>query len=428
MNCLKSVVITPSNLNGTIKVPSSKSICHRAVICGALAKGKSTMENVTFSKDIDATINAMVSLGACFKKDEDNISITGCYPLNIQNNSIDCSESGSTLRFIIPILLLTNDKFKVTGHGRLKERSLKPYYDLFDKNNIFYQNSDGNLPLTLNGRLKSGIYEIRGDVSSQFISGLLFALPLLHDDSKIKITGDIESKAYIDMTMNVMRSFSVNTEWISENTIEVYGNQIYKGRDYKIEGDYSQASFWLAAGIIGDKICCTDLDKHSMQGDSVIIELLRKMGGNAGIDESGVYAMPSDIKGIKVDVSQCPDIVPILAVLGSLGNGTMEITNAHRLRDKESDRLHAVTEGLNKLGADIHEYEDGLIINGKQYLSGGTVNSFNDHRIAMALAVASIRCSGSVTIEDSECVQKSYPEFWNDFSRLGGKLYERDMG
>ncbi|MCM8711601.1 3-phosphoshikimate 1-carboxyvinyltransferase [Clostridium sp. SYSU_GA19001] len=424
---MSSIKIIPSRLKGSIKIPPSKSLCHRAIIAASLANGKSNIENVIFSEDITATCNGMKSLGIEIEKNLDRLDIKGASTLQAVAEEIDCIESGSTLRFLIPIALLTGNRITFNGRGRLKSRPLTPYYKLFKTQNIKYCNEEG-LPLTLQGKLKPGDYEIEGNISSQFITGLLFALPLLEGDSRIIVTTELESKGYVDLTLDILRQFSVEIENNSYKEFYIQGNQKYKAKNYKVEGDFSQAAFYLAAGILGEQVNCMDLNINSLQGDKVIVDIIKEMGGNISVSEDIITTKASKTKGITIDASQCPDLVPILAVLGALSEGTTRIINAARLRIKESDRLKSTTTELNKLGADIKELQDSLIIHGKKKLKGGIVDSWNDHRIAMALSIASIKCTEPVIITNSDAVKKSYPEFFKDFATLGGKLDEWSLG
>lgn len=426
MNCVK---IKPNKLSGNINIPPSKSLCHRAIICAALSSGESIIDNVIFSDDINATCHGMKILGS--KIDfigENSLTIKGSSSYRLNGETIDCKESGSTLRFLIPISMVNETNVIFNGRGKLVSRPLDTYYRIFMEQNIKYTNNNGSLPLELEGQLKSGVFEVEGNISSQFISGLLFTLPLLKGDSKIVILNDLESKGYVDLTIDMLRKFGI--EIINDKYKEflIKGNQRYINKDYRVEGDFSQAAFWLVAGILGQDIESYDLNINSLQGDKVIIDLIKDMGGDLTLDDNLIITKKSNTKGITIDAAQCPDIVPILAVLAALSKGETRIINAARLRIKESDRLKAISTELNKLGADVKELEDGLIINGKESLTGGIVDSWNDHRIAMALAIASIKCTSDVTITSSDAVKKSYPHFWEDFKSLGGNIDEFSMG
>ncbi|MBC8015273.1 MAG: 3-phosphoshikimate 1-carboxyvinyltransferase [Sporomusaceae bacterium] len=424
---MSTLRITPSDLTGNVCVPTSKSVCHRAVICAGLAAGTSRISGILLSDDIIATMHAMEALGAVIRQEGDSLIITGTDCTKPVHHVIACNESGSTLRFLIP-LGLNNQTMTFTGKGQLVERPLNDYFTILDEQQIAYQTTDGHLPLSVEGTLKPGQFRLRGDVSSQFVSGLLFALPRLGADSSIIITTELESQGYIDLTLSMLALFGINI--INNNYREfiVPGNQKYQSTDYHVEGDYSQVAFWLVAGTLGSPICCTGLNPHSLQGDKVILELIQQMGGKLKIEADSIHASTAITKSIEIDASQCPDLVPILAVLAAVSEGTTRIIRAGRLRIKECDRLKAVTQELNKLGANIEEHEDSLTIYGRRTLNGGTVDSWHDHRIAMALAIASIACQTPVTIQHSECVSKSYPNFWQDFKMLGGKINECNMG
>lgn len=425
---MNSVIINPKKLNGNISIPSSKSLSHRAIISASLSLGESNIDNLIFSDDIYATLEGMEKLGSQIEKiSPRSLKIKGQNSVEV-NPIIDCKESGSTLRFLIPISLLWDNMTTFTGRGKLTSRPLDEYYKIFDKQDIKYTNNNGELPLSLQGSIRPGSFEIEGNISSQFITGLMFTLPLLRGDSKIIIKDELESKGYVDLTIDILSKFGI--EIINKDYKEfiINGNQEYKNIDYNVEGDFSQAAFWIVAGILGEKINSNNLNINSLQGDKVVINLVKKMGGNIEINHDFIKTTESKTKGIIIDASQCPDIIPIMTVLAALSEGQSKIINASRLRIKESDRLKAISTELNKLGADVIEVGDSLIINGKAGLKGGIVDSWNDHRIAMALAIASIKATDEVTITNSDAVNKSYPHFWEDFKGVGGEINEFNMG
>lgn len=425
-----SLKINKSTLRGEVKIPPSKSMGHRAIICAALSDGTSNIENIDYSDDMIATIEAMKSLGAKITKKENYLEVIGTFSSKAErdeNRVIDCNESGSTLRFLVPISLLFRGKSRFVGRGNLGKRPLTTYFNIFDDQGIRYSYKEYELDLGVEGQLEAGTFEVEGNISSQFITGLLFALPLLKDDSKIIITTDFESKGYIDLTLSCMKDFGI--EIINNNYKEfiIKGNQKYISRDYRVEGDYSQAAFYLSANALGNNVLVRDLDLNSLQGDKEVIDILERMGVSFEIKKDG--EIKNKLTSTVIDGSQCPDIIPVLTAVASLSKGTTEIINAGRLRIKECDRLLAITTELSKLGADIKETENGLIINGKIELQGGVeVWSWKDHRIAMTLAIVSTRCRESIIIRDYECVAKSYPKFFDDFKMLGGDIHEWDMG
>ncbi|MGY0374162.1 3-phosphoshikimate 1-carboxyvinyltransferase [Clostridium sp. JNZ J1-5] len=434
---MENIKITPSPLKGEISIPPSKSLAHRAVICGGLSEGVSNIENIIFSDDIKATIRGMESLDVKVKDNssrEDNslkrkkLVIEGKSKLKLTKDTIDCIESGSTLRFLIPIALLTGEEVTFKGRGKLVSRPLNIYYDIFQEQGIVYENNNGELPLKIKGNLKPDTFYVKGNVSSQFITGLMFSLPLLSEDSKIVMTTELESKGYVDLTIDCLEKFGIKIENRNYKEFYVKGNQKYISRDYRVEGDFSQAAFWIVAGILGASIKCNDLNIDSLQGDKAILNIVEQMGADIKISEGQIEVKESNTSGIVIDASECPDLVPVLATLAALSEGTTKIINAERVRIKECDRLKAMATELNKIGGEVEELKDGLIIKGKSSLKGGIVDSWNDHRIAMAMAVASIKCDEPLIITNSGAVKKSYPQFWEDFKMLGGVVDEWSMG
>ena len=385
------LTITPAPLRGTVTPPPSKSQSHRVLIAAALGTEKSRVGNLGSSEDIDATRRCMSAL----KTPGEGLP------------ELDCGESGSTLRVLIPVALALRGGGRFTGRGRLMERPQEPYFAIFREKGIAWEQKDG--ALTVQGRLTPGDYTLPGDVSSQFVTGLLYALPLLDGDSRILLTTPLESRGYIDMTLDALEQFGVKAEYDGDCVFRVPGNQKYQARDVIVEADWSNAAFWYAACFMGCELDIQGLNAFSAQGDMRIVPYYMKLQGTGPVD---------------LDVSQCPDLVPPLAAMAALRAGeTTRIVNAARLRIKESDRLAAVTEVLNAMGAQVEEFEDHLVIHGKERLAGGvTVSGHNDHRIAMMAAIAAIRCKGLVTITGAECVKKSYPGFWEDYRSLGGKL------
>ena len=386
-----NVTITPGLLRGAITPPPSKSQAHRLLIAAALADGESRIEHLADSQDIQATRRCMAAL----KAPGEDLPV------------LDCGESGSTLRFLIPVALALRGGGRFTGRGRLMERPQKPYFDLFDEKGIAYRQEDG--VLTVQGRLTPGTFALPGDVSSQFVTGLLYALPLLEGDSRITRTTPLESRGYVDMTLEALERFGIRAECPDGRTLRVPGGQTYRPCRAAVESDYSQAAFYYAANGLGGQVEILGLNPRSAQGDRCIVPYHMQLCG------------PGEAE---LDVSQCPDLVPPLAAHAALRQGITRIVNAARLRIKESDRLTAVTQVLTALGADVVEGADRLTITGQpEGLAGGvTVDSHNDHRIAMMAAIAATRCAAPVTIIGAECVAKSYPDFWEDYERLGGQI------
>ncbi len=425
---MQDIQVNNTNLKGIVKVPPSKSMAHRAIICAALGSEVSIIENIDYSDDINATIEGMIALGASIEKDGDRLSIKGAFNKEAKRNTvrtIDCNESGSTLRFLVPISLLFDGITKFIGRGNLGKRPLDTYYDIFKNQGISYNTVDGRLSLMVKGTLSSSEFTLPGNISSQFITGLLFALPLLDGDSKIIISTELESKGYIDLTLSCMRDFGINIENNNYKEFIIKGNQGYVSRNYRVEGDYSQGAFYLCADALGSEVEVQDLRKDSLQGDKEVIEILERMGAKFNYGDKLSCKASNGLVSTIIDGSQCPDIIPVISLVAALSKGTTEVINAGRLRIKECDRLKAVATELNKLGANIEEKEEGLVIHGVQELEGGVeVWSWKDHRISMTLAIAATRCKKPIIIKDYNCVAKSYPGFFEDYKMLGGTLNE----
>lgn len=405
------IKITPSILRGEVRVPSSKSIAHRAIICAGLSRGVSTLSGISMSKDIEATLGAIKALGADYKliSLENRIEIRGIE--TVPNEAlIDCCESGSTLRFFIPIVAALGVKTTFIGKGKLPSRPITPYIRELSKKGINFEYS-GTMPFTMSGKVDCGDFSLEGDISSQFITGLLFALPLLDGDSTITLTTPLQSKPYADMTVSILNEFGICEEYSDEKYC-VKGNQYYNCKNYEIEGDYSQAAFFMVANALGCEISLNGMKNSHLQGDEKIVEILSQIG----------YNRDSCLDSFSIDAGDIPDLVPILAVLGCFCKEQCTIYNAERLRIKESDRLLAVSTLLNNLGGDVRVTDDGLIINHVKSLKGGTVDSFNDHRIAMAASIAACKCTEDVIIKNAGAIDKSYPEFYQHYIKIGGKI------
>lgn len=418
------MIVYPSKMHGSVVIPPSKSVAHRAIIAALLAEGRSVITNIDLSSDIKATIQACKALGSRIEIEEgspyNTVIVDG--GLGIDDSAeINCAESGSTLRFMIPIACAVSGKKVFTGSARLPERPIDAYYDIFDRDGITYSKPQGvNLPLNIDGKLAGGDYVIDGSVSSQYITGLLFALPLLKTDSTITIVNGFESKGYVDITLSVLKDFGIEIQ-AEENKFYIKGCQEYRSRNYNVQGDYSQAAFFLVGGCISGDILIKGLREDSLQPDRAIVDILRRMGAYIEYTCDGLRATKSKLKGIEVDVSQCPDLVPPIAVAAALTEGKTNITGAARLRIKESDRLTAVSTNLKDLGIRTELREDGMAICGGS-IKGGRVDSFNDHRITMAFAVAALQADGEVIISGEESINKSYPKFFEDYEKAGGKI------
>lgn len=422
--------VSPSPLSGTIQVMPSKSASHRAVMMAALAKGETELSPLQLSRDIEATLACAQALGLTAQARILPHALPGFVTARISGGQqaavgetrvLDCGESGSTLRFFIPLALDGRGPVRFVGHGRLMQRPLDVYEEMFRPLGVRWERTEDSL--TVEGRLQSGQYFLRGDVSSQFITGLLLALPQLAGNSVIRITTQLESRAYVELTRRVQAMFGIESFWKDAQTLIVPGGQrpISPGRAH-VESDWSHAAFYLTAGCLSSAgpLMLHGLDLGSAQGDRAIVDILRGMGAIINRQGDVLTVCPSRLRACDVDASQIPDLVPILAVAMAAADGESRITGAARLRIKESDRLSAMCAALTACGADVTERPDGLIIRGGKPLHGAAIDGCNDHRIVMAMAVASVLASGDLTISDAEAVSKSAPAFWEEFTALGG--------
>jgi 3-phosphoshikimate 1-carboxyvinyltransferase len=392
------VELENSILRGSVDAPPSKSAAHRALICSFLAGGGS-VEGIIGSNDMKATLGALEALKE-------------------GKSTINCLESGSTLRFIIPVASALGKSVCFTGEGRLPERPIKEYISLLESHGVKCK-SNGFLPLEISGKLTGGKFEIRGDISSQYITGLLLALPILKEKSEIVLTTPLQSKPYVDMTIKVLKDYNVNIEETKTGYI-IPENQQFKPCNSKVEGDWSQAAFFLSAGAINGDISVCNLDLNSAQGDKEIVDILKRFGADIEVADSSVRAKKSELSGIEIDAENIPDLVPVLAAVAANAKGKTVIKNAERLRLKESDRIESVVSNLRKMGIEVCETPDGMIIEGGE-ASGAELYGFNDHRIVMAFSVLALNANGKTRISDAFSINKSYPGFFEDYNLLGGR-------
>lgn len=416
---MSSALLHPGALRGTGCVPPSKSAAHRALLCAALAQGESLLSPIDTSEDMAATLGCIAALGCTFVREDAALRLQGIQSPP-QSAALACGESGSTLRFLIPIAGALGVQARFTGKGRLPQRPLGCYARCLPPRGLSLQ-SEGGLPLTVQGRLQAGLYELPGDVSSQFVTGLLLALPLLQGDSEIRLTSPLQSAAYVEMTRRVQAGFGVQSQVVPSGW-HVPGGQCYRPGRWQVERDWSQAAFFLAAGALGGDISLPGLDAASAQGDRAIEALLRGFGANLHWQNGALCAGPGPLHGQVVDAGQVPDLVPILAVVGALAAGETRIVNAARLRLKESDRLDAMAALINALGGHAEQLPDGLVLHGVQAFAGGTVDGRNDHRVVMAAAIAALRAQAPVCVTHAQAVRKSWPSFFADYAALGGQV------
>lgn len=398
-------VIKPSPLIGNVAAPASKSAAHRALICAALADKPTSIVCRTTSVDIEATAQCLRELGATIDKTADGFFVEPIRSAR-ENAQLNCRESGSTLRFLLPVAAAIGKGVSLYGEGKLPQRPLEELCFSLEKHGV--KLSSHSLPLTLSGELDAGTYEISGEISSQFISGLLLALPTTCAESTIIISGQIQSKPYIDMTLDVLKAFGITADW-NNNVIRIHaGKGFISPENYTVEGDWSNGAFFICANAIsGNSVKYLNLTKSSTQGDKAVVELAEKLKNSAESEE------------IKIDASDIPDLIPVLAVTSCFKKGTTFFYNAERLKAKESDRLVSTCEMIKNLGGKAEITDDSLTVYGSGFLTGGTVDSFNDHRIVMSTAIAASGCKSEVTITDAQAVNKSFPTFFDEIKKLG---------
>lgn len=406
-----NVICYPSRLQGTLKMPPSKSDAHRKLICAALSENDSftdfsIISNPDCCEDIEATVRCLEALGARFEASDNGTRIVPISRENLRNFAeIDCHESGSTFRFLLPVAAAICDRTEFRGSGRLPERPISALADAMAQHGVSF--SSQMLPFSTSGKLHGGKYEIPGNISSQFLTGLLLALPICSQDSEIHVTTPLESSPYVDLTIQVQAQFGIRISEVTDNGHLVYqiaGNQKYHApASFSVDGDWSNAAFWLTANALGSDITLEGMQPDSPQGDKLIQTLLR------------------DFHELNtIDVQNIPDLLPILAVRAAYSERQTQFINAERLRYKESDRLSTTADLIRQIGAKAHVNLDSLTIQGGN-LRGGLVNANNDHRLAMSAAIAALQCNQAIEIQGAECVKKSYPRFFEHYVQLGGK-------
>ncbi len=438
-----NVTVLPGPLTGEVRAPSSKSEAHRLLICAAFAPGPTNVDCTTTSNDIDATISCLEALGARVARTRVGFRVTPVpgtsasdnRPEGRANATLDCGESGSTLRFLLPVVAALGRGAELVGHGRLPQRPLSPLYEELVAHGAELS-PQGEVPLRVGGRLRAGRFSLPGNVSSQYVSGLLMAAPLLDGPVEVLVTEPVESRPYIDLTVSALEAFGAEVSESAARTPEGEPARAFvcsaphglrSPGTVRVGGDWSNAAFWLAAGALsggGDGVTVTGLDARSAQGDRQVLAALALLGARVLRTPEGAGCSEDRLAGRVIDVSACPDLVPPLAAVAAVAEGTTTFTGAARLRLKESDRLATVSAALEALGGRARTSEDGLVVEGRHMLEGGTVDAANDHRIAMMAAVLAARCEGPVTIRGAECVSKSYPAFFEDLASLGGSVRE----
>jgi 3-phosphoshikimate 1-carboxyvinyltransferase len=415
-----SIKIKPSCLTGTVSAPPSKSMTHRYLITSALAEGVSLLKNPLHSDDTLATVNGLRKLGTNISNDGGDWEIQGG-TLTPPDSVIDCNESGTTMRLLIGLCSLLDQSCILSGAPSLMRRPNKPLLDALEQLGVQTQSDAGHPSITVTGKMMGGYADIPGDVSSQFISSILLAAPYAETPVELRITTRLESKPYVKMTLDAMRKSGIKAECSEKLERFQIPNGRYSPLKTRIEGDWSSAAYMLSAGILTGKVHVDNLDLASSQADKEIIRILDEMGAYIKIKGKRVTAEKSKLNSLETDLSDCPDLFPIVVCLCSVAEGTSRLTGLSRLRIKESDRLAAMMEGLQKMGIEIAGDGDSVRITGG-LPRGATIDPYNDHRIAMSFAVLSQVAKGGTTILNPECVSKSYPGFWNDLGQIGAKI------
>lgn len=414
---MKNMIFTPSRIDGNVRIPSSKSQSHRALMCAALA-GDSVVRGVDMSNDITATANALRALGAelTYNESEHTFYIGKPCERGALAGEVNSGESASTLRFFIPLAAALGAEVTFVGEGRLPKRPTDIYKPILETRgaSLAYPQNGDFLPLHVSGCLTAGEFSLRGDISSQFVTGLLYAATQIDGESRITLTTLLESKPYADLTVDMLGLFGADiTE--TDNGYTVKGGKLTP-LDIDVEGDCSQAAFFAVAAAIGGRVTMSGIRRDTKQGDLALFDIVERFGASIEWNDGNVTITKADkLVSSDIDAKDIPDLVPALAVMAAFAEGTTRIYNAGRLRIKESDRIASTAAMLSALGGDVTETEDGLIIVGKKMLTGGKVCACNDHRIAMAAAAASAGCTGDVVVDDMSCIDKSYPEFVRDF-------------
>ncbi|NYZ79029.1 3-phosphoshikimate 1-carboxyvinyltransferase [Candidatus Micrarchaeota archaeon] len=420
------IVIRPSKITGEIRAPPSKSCTHRAIICASLADGLTAIINPLLSDDTEATLRACAALGAeILEKNSEKITIRGNRGKVKAKEIIDCAESGSTLRFMLPVAAMSNKEVIFTGKEGLKKRPIKDFLAALRETGAKIEHAErsGLLPMKILGGNISGLITIRGDISSQFISGLLLALPLAKGDSEIQLTTRLESRDYVELTLDVLEQFGIRIRHSKDlKKFRIDGNQKYRACKFIVEGDHSSAAFMLAAGALSGAVTVTNLNTESKQGDRRIIDILQSMGAKVNIGKNSISVEKSDLRGVSIDARDIPDLVPIVSVIATQANGTTKIKNVERLRMKESNRLAGITDMLKKLGATVSVKCNSIEIEGKTKLVGNEVETLADHRLVMAASVAGLVAEGETIVNGPTAIKKSYPAFFDDFRRLGADV------
>ncbi len=415
-----SITVKPSVLHGSVETPPSKSMTHRSLITSALAEGRSVLEKPLICEDTVATLEALRLLGVKISESEDSWIVEGG-TIKPPTGVIGCNQSGTTLRLMLGLCSLLDTECVITGAPQLLRRPNKPLVDGLEQLGVWTSSENGFPPVTIKGPIRGGEVKIRGDVSSQFISSILLAAPYAEKPVTVQVTTKLESKPYVQLTMDAMKKSGIRVSTNKDYTETKVPLGKYNPVNTRIEGDWSSAAFMLAAGVLAGKIHVDNVEVEGSQADREILYALDLMGAHVKIKGKRATAEKSLLKGLEMDLSDSPDLFPIISCLCARAQGKSKLTGLGRLKLKESDRLTVMADGLRKMGADIQVVDDTCIINGSS-LKGAEIDPHGDHRIAMSFAVLGLVAHGETKINDPDCVNKSYPGFWDDLAALGADM------
>ena len=404
------------SLNGTFRAPPSKSYTHRAIILASVAKGISTIRDPLISLDTISTMDAMTAMGAVIEQHGNELKIIG-NGIRTPAGTIDVGNSGTTIRLLSGIVSSFDSSVTLTGDGSIQKRPMQPLLDALSGMGVSCTSDNGMPPVTIQGPNNGGNISIRGNISSQFISSLIMSAPLFRNDTSIRVEGSTVSRPYIDITIRMMKDFGVNVT--EDKGFRIKAGQTYRPRDYRVPGDMSSAAFPLVGGALSGSVTMEGYEKDDPQGDKAIVDILKECGADVSVNDEKITVSRNELKGCDVDMSNIPDLFPIVAVLLSTAKGRSRLYGAPHLRFKESDRILSTTRMLNTLGADIVPTDDGCIINGVERLKGGNIEHLGDHRIAMSAIIASLVSDSRITMDDTECCSVSFPGFIDAMRRMG---------
>ena len=416
------ITVGRSEIDGMITAPSSKSMTHRAVICSALAQGRSRVEHPLSADDTEATLRVIQALGIGVKKLKGSWIIEGG-ELSPPTEDLDCGESGTTLRLMTGVCALVEGPSVLKGGPSLSSRPVEPLLDALRKLGVNCESRGGNSPVKVHGKggFEGSEVSIRGDISSQFVSALLLVAPFAREQLRVKVTTRLESAPYVGMTLDAMRAFGVQAEASEEYREFTVKRQEYTPTAFAVEGDWSSGAYMLAAGALAGKVSLENLHLGSKQADEAIVEVLGAMGTDPIFHGQGISVESTELKGIDWDLTDSPDLFPVVAALCSAAKGESRLRGIKRLRLKESDRIASMVEGLSRMGVKTESSDETMTIHGGAP-EGAVIDPHDDHRIAMAFGVLGLAARGETTIKDAECVSKSYPDFWVDLETLGAQM------